>query len=309
MSLLVVGSIAYDSVETPFGSVERALGGSAMFFSASASFQTDVHMVGVIGDDYDVSDLDFLVDRGVNLDGLQRQSGETFRWKGRYGFDLNEAHTLATELNVFSDFKPELNAAQRSASHVFLANIHPQLQLDVLDQVDNPTLTAADTMNFWIQSERDTLLKVLERVDMLVINDAEARQLADEPNTIKAASKIRDMGPDIVVIKRGEYGAFLRAGDHLFVIPAYPLESVFDPTGAGDTFAGGLMGSLAKGNAAANDVTLLRQGVVIGSVLASFCVEKFSVDRMRDLSWDLVLKRFADMQRLTHIQDIKLNER
>ncbi len=303
MSLLVVGSIAYDSVETPFGAVQETLGGSAVFFSASASFQTQVQLVGVVGEDLDAEDLSFLRAKGVDLSGLQRASGKTFRWKGRYGFDLNEAQTLATELNVFSAFQPKLSEAQRQSEVVFLANIHPQLQLDVLSQVERPRLVAADTMNYWIKSELPTLRQVLGRVDMLVVNESEARQLSGQSNTIKAASIIRGMGPKVVVIKRGEYGSLMSAGDALFLAPAFPLEDVFDPTGAGDTFAGGLLGTLAKAGGELTEKNL-RRGVMLGSVLASFCVEKFGVERMKTLSWAEVSTRYEQMKRLTHFEDL-----
>ena len=305
MSLLVVGSIAFDSVETPFGAVEEALGGSAVFFSASASFLTPLSLVGVVGEDLSLDTLSFLEERGVDLSGLIKQSGKTFRWKGRYGFDLNEAQTLATELNVFSDFRPVLSEAQRDSEVVFLANIHPQLQLDVLDQVRSPRLVAADTMNYWISSERETLLKVLKRIDMLVINEGEARQLAGVPNTIKAAAIIRTMGPKIVIIKRGEYGAIMDSGETLFVAPAYPLEDVFDPTGAGDTFAGGLLGTLAS--AETLDENTLRRGVITGTILASFNVERFSVERMKTLTWEEVTQRYLQMKQLTHFEQIDLS--
>jgi sugar/nucleoside kinase (ribokinase family) len=303
MSLLVVGSVAYDSVETPFGEAQETLGGSAVFFSASASFQAPVKLVGVVGEDFGADALDFLAARGVNLDGLTRAEGKTFRWKGRYGFDLNEAQTLATELNVFSAFAPQLNEAQRKAEVVFLANIHPKLQLDVLSQVERPKLVAADTMNYWIQSELPALLEVLKRVDMLVINESEARQLSGQSNTIKAAAKIAEMGPKVVVIKRGEYGSLMRVGESLFLAPAYPLEDVFDPTGAGDTFAGGLMGTLARAGGELTEQTL-RRGVMIGSVLASFCVERFGVERMRALTWDEVTARYHHMKALTHFENL-----
>jgi sugar/nucleoside kinase (ribokinase family) len=303
MSLLVVGSVAYDSVETPFGEAQETLGGSAVFFSASASFQAPVKLVGVVGEDFGADALDFLAARGVNLDGLTRAEGKTFRWKGRYGFDLNEAQTLATELNVFSAFAPQLNDAQRKAEVVFLANIHPKLQLDVLSQVERPKLVAADTMNYWIQSELPALLEVLKRVDMLVINESEARQLSGQSNTIKAAAKIAEMGPKVVVIKRGEYGSLMRVGESLFLAPAYPLEDVFDPTGAGDTFAGGLMGTLARAGGELTEQAL-RRGVMIGSVLASFCVERFGVERMRALTWDEVTARYHHMKALTHFENL-----
>jgi sugar/nucleoside kinase (ribokinase family) len=265
MSLLVVGSVAFDTVETPFGKVEEALGGSALYFSTSASYFTDVNLVAVVGDDFPEDTTDFLASRGVNLDGLQRTSGETFRWKGKYGYDLNEAITLDTQLNVFGDFHPELPEDYRSASHVFLANIDPELQLEVLQQVENPEFVALDTMNFWIEGKKDALLETLSHVDMVVINETEARQLADEANIVQAAHSILEMGPDFIAIKRGEYGALLFTERDTFFAPAYPLEAVFDPTGAGDTFAGGLLGYISQ-NGHLNPQHL-RQAMVVGSCM------------------------------------------
>ncbi|MFW6054164.1 MAG: PfkB family carbohydrate kinase, partial [Persicimonas sp.] len=246
MSLLVVGSVAFDTVETPFGKVEEALGGSALYFSTSASYFTDVNLVAVVGEDFPDETVDFLASRGVDLDGLKHTDGETFRWKGKYGYDLNEAITLDTQLNVFGDFHPELPESYKNASHVFLANIDPELQLEVLEQVEDPEFVALDTMNFWIEGKRDALLDVLARVDMAVFNETEARQLAGEANIVKAAQSILAMGPSFIAVKRGEYGALLFTERDTFFAPAYPLESVFDPTGAGDTFAGGLLGYIAE---------------------------------------------------------------
>jgi sugar/nucleoside kinase (ribokinase family) len=245
MSLLVVGSVALDSLETPFGQKEDALGGSATYFSTSASFFSPVQVVAVVGEDFPEQHLTFLKGRGIDLEGVTREPGKTFRWKGKYGYQLNEAQTLDTQLNVFEHFSPKLPESYRDAPYVFLGNIHPVLQGQVLDQVRAPKLVAADTMNFWIQGSRDALLKTLSRVNLLFVNDAEARQLAGEHNVVKAARAILGMGPTRVVIKRGEYGALLFDRDHIFACPAYPLAEVFDPTGAGDTFAGGFMGTVA----------------------------------------------------------------
>lgn len=304
MSLLVVGSIAYDSVETPFGRVEDALGGAAAHFSAAATFFTKVQLVGVVGEDYDLTALDFLKSRGADLDGITRARGKTFRWKGRYGFNLNEAETLDTQLGVFADFRPELPKAYRKAPYVFLANIHPALQLDVLRQVEKPKFTAMDTMNFWIQGERGALEKTLAAVDMVVINEGEARQLSGEYNLIRAAQAILSYGPTRLVIKRGEYGALLFTKDHIFASPAYPLESVFDPTGAGDSFAGGLMGHLARSGDLSNEN--LRLAIVLGSVMASFHVEDFSMDRNKRLVPDEIQARFRAFRALTQFEDLTL---
>jgi len=304
MSVLVVGSVAYDSVKTPFGEVDKALGGSATFFSAAASFLTDTQIVAVVGEDFDISDLDFLRERGVDLSGLDVVAGETFRWKGHYGYDLNEAKTLSTELNVFETFDPKLSEKQRKAEFVFLANILPELQLSVLDQVESPKFTVVDTMNLWIDTKAVELGEVLSRADMVVINESEARQLAGEANTFRAIERIREMGPKFVVVKRGEYGALLSAHGNHFFAPAFPLESVFDPTGAGDTFGGGLVGTIAR-NGRFDEATL-RQGVVVGSVLASFAVEKFSLDRMRTLKWSEVVARYQKMQALTRFDTLTI---
>ena len=301
MSLLVVGSIAYDSVETPFGRVDDALGGAAAHFSAAATFFTRVNLVGVVGEDYDLAHLDFLKARGADLGGVTRAKGRTFRWKGRYGFNLNEAETLDTQLGVFADFRPELPEAYRKVPYVFLANIHPALQLDVLKQVDRPRFTAMDTMNFWIQGERAALEKTLAAVDMVVINEGEARQLSGEFNLIRAAQAILSYGPSRLVIKRGEYGALLFTKDHVFAVPGYPLESVFDPTGAGDSFAGGLMGHIARTADLSNGN--LRQAIVLGSVMASFHVEDFSMDRNKRLVPEEIQARYRAFRALTQFED------
>jgi len=302
MSILVVGSVAFDSVQTPFGQVEDVLGGSATYFSTAASFFTGVDLVAVVGEDFPAEHVDFLQSRQITLAGLQRAPGSTFRWKGRYEYDLNEAHTLDTRLNVFESFKPELPAGFEDAEFVFLANIDPELQLQVLKQVKKPRLVASDTMNFWIEGKRDALVETLAHVDLLVINDAETRQLAGEPNLVKAARIIRDMGPRTLVVKRGEYGVIMFRDDSVFAAPAYPLESVFDPTGAGDTFAGGFVGYLA----ATNDLSEanLRQAIVFGSVMASFTVEKFSLDRLRTLEYEEIRSRFRLFKQLTHFEDL-----
>ena len=303
MAVLVVGSIALDSLETPFGKRDDVPGGSATFFSTAASFFAPVQLVGVVGEDFPQEHVDFLKSRGVDLAGLTRAPGKTFRWKGRYGFDLNEAHTLDTQLNVFGEFRPELPASFRNPDLLFLGNIHPELQGLVLDQVEKrPRLVAMDTMNFWIAGSREALLKTLARVDMLFVNDAEARQLAGEYNMIKAARAIQAMGPARVVIKRGEYGVMLFDGEHVFAAPAWPLEEVFDPTGAGDSFAGGFMGYVSQ----RGDLSLrtLRQACVAGTAIASFCVEKFSLDRFRELDQQQIAARLAAFKALTHFDEI-----
>ncbi len=308
MSLLVVGSVALDSVETPFGRKEDVLGGSATYFSTCASYFTPTRLVAVVGEDFPQAHVDFLRGRGVDLEGLTREPGRTFRWKGRYSYELNEAQTLDTQLNVFQAFSPKLPAAYRDTPYVFLGNIHPELQSQVLDQVKAPKLVAADTMNFWINGSRAALLKTLKRVNLLFVNDAEARQLAGEHNVVKAARAILGMGPQRVVIKRGEYGALLFEQDHIFACPAFPLAEVFDPTGAGDTFAGGFMGTLATSTGSL-DSALLRRAMVMGSVMASFTVEKFSLERLREVTRPEIHARFAEFRRLTHFDDLGPLER
>ncbi len=299
--LLVVGSVALDSVETPFGKVKDALGGSATYFSYSASFFTQVRLVGTVGDDFPEVHLRLLKDRGVDLAGLQVARGRTFRWSGAYGYDLNEAKTLDTQLNVFADFRPELSDELRGAPYLFLANIDPELQLGVLRQMrQRPKLVALDTMNFWIQGKREALLRVLREVDVVTINDGEARELAAEPNLVKAARAIAAMGPSTVVVKRGEYGALLLAGGAFFVVPAYPLESVYDPTGAGDTFAGGFMGYLAAQDRI--DRGAVRRAMVYGSVMASFTVEDFSLNRLLRLAPDEVGRRYTEFEDLIRLE-------
>jgi sugar/nucleoside kinase (ribokinase family) len=305
MSLLVVGSVALDSLETPFGRREDVLGGSASYFSACASYFAPTRVVAVVGEDFPEEHVRFLASRGVDLTGLVRRPGRTFRWKGRYEFDLNTAHTLDTQLNVFAEFRPELPAAHRDSDYVFLGNIDPDLQRAVLDQVRAPRFVACDTMNFWISSKRDSLLKTLRRVDMLFVNDAEARQLADEHNVVKAARRILSFGPRAVVVKRGEYGALFFSGDEVFAASAYPLPAVFDPTGAGDSFAGGFMGYVARSRR--EDPGTLRRAIVLGSVLASFTVEQFSLDRLRTLRPDEITARFAEAKQLAHFDDLELD--
>ncbi|HET8771692.1 MAG TPA: PfkB family carbohydrate kinase [Gemmatimonadaceae bacterium] len=296
MSVLVVGSVALDSVETPFGKADDVLGGSANYFAASASHQTPVQLVGVVGSDYPVEKLEALRQRGVDLTGLERAEGESFRWRGRYRHDLNSAETLETRLGVFSHFRPKLPAEFRSAKYVFLANIDPRLQLDVLRQVDKPKLVACDTMNFWIESRRADLLELLTHVDLLTLNDAEARQLTEQANLVQAARWIIAHGPRTVLIKKGEHGAFMFTADSVFFAPAYPLESVFDPTGAGDSFAGGFMGWLARSDdlSEAN----MRRAVVVGSAMGSFVVENFSITRLLELTRSDIEARVAAFHQL-----------
>jgi sugar/nucleoside kinase (ribokinase family) len=297
MSILCVGSVALDSVETPFGRADRVVGGSAIYFAAAASLFHSVQLVGVVGEDYPLPELDFLSARGVDLGGIRKAEGESFFWAGRYHFDLNTRDTLETRLGVFADFRPEIPEAFRRARHVFLGNIAPTLQHDVLDQVERPDVVACDTMNFWIEGARDALVSLLERVRILIVNDEEVRQLAGEPNLLKAARWVQQHGPEYVVVKKGEHGAILFARDWLFFVPGYPLESLFDPTGAGDAFAGGFMGYLARsGSLEPHD---LRLAMVYGSALGSFAVEDFSVGRLAGLTKDEVRRRVSEFRELT----------
>jgi sugar/nucleoside kinase (ribokinase family) len=297
--LAVVGSVALDSVTTPFGKVREVLGGSATYFSCAASFFTTVRLVATVGDDFPEEHLRLLKERGVDVTGLQTSRGRTFRWVGEYGFDLNEARTIDTQLNVFADFKPMLPSSLKKTPFLFLANIAPELQLDVLRQMERPQLTALDTMNFWIQGRREALLRVLAEVDVLLVNDGEARQLVKEPNLIKAAREILKLGPRTVVVKRGEYGAVMVSNGQFFFVPAYPLESVFDPTGAGDAFAGGFMGYIAAQGVV--DQATVRRAIVYGSVMASFTVEDFSLNRLARLSMAEVERRYAGFQELVRV--------
>ena len=302
MSIVVVGTVAFDTVETPFGRGENVLGGSATYFSTSASFFTDVSLVAVVGEDFPEEHVTFLHSRSIDTDGLQRSPGKTFHWSGRYGFDLNEAQTLDTQLNVLMDFQPNLPESYRDAEYLFLANIDPDLQMNVLEQVRKPKLVACDTMNFWISSKPDALRKVLQKVDIVVINEGEARQFTGESNLVKAARQIISLGCKRVVVKRGEYGVLMFTADTIFAAPAYPLEEVFDPTGAGDTFAGGFMGYLANTGDLSEEG--LRQAIIYGSVMASFNVEDFSLNRMKRLGYSEIQTRYRSFKGLTHFEDI-----
>jgi sugar/nucleoside kinase (ribokinase family) len=298
--ILTVGSVAFDSIKTPFGERSRVVGGAATFFSVAASFFTDVRLVAVVGEDFADEQMQVFGGRRIDLTGLQRVPGETFRWKGEYNSDLNSRETIYTHLNVFDQFRPVLPENYRPTPFVFLANIHPALQLEVLDQVQAPRFVAADTMNFWIDSTPDDLRAVLARVDALVINDEEARQLSGEANLVKAARVIRHMGPPLLIIKRGEYGVLMTRAEELFAVPAMPLEDVSDPTGAGDTFAGGFMGYLAS----AGEITdaAVSRAIIAGSAMASFAVEDFGLDRLLSLTQDEVRCRFDAFKRLTHFE-------
>ena len=296
-AIAVVGSVAYDTIETPNARAEEVLGGSATHFSFAASYFAPVHLVAVVGEDFPAADRAALAARGVDLSGLETRPGRTFRWTGRYHEDLNVRDTLRLELNVFADFQPRLGAATRKAAYVFLANIDPTLQEGVLAQFERPALVACDTMNHWIDGARPALEALLPRVDLLVVNDEEARLLSGEKNVPRAARRILALGPKSVLVKRGEYGAILFSADSVFAVPAYPLEDVFDPTAAGDAFAGGLMGYLAASGD--RSAAALRRAIVYGSVLASFVVEDFGSRRLATLSRDDVDRRYRQFVALT----------
>jgi len=302
MSILVVGSVAYDTVETPFGRAERVLGGSASFFSVAASFFTPVNLVGVVGRDFGERQLAAFRGRPIDLEGLERMEGETFHWQGKYSLDLNSRDTICTDLNVFEFFQPKIPARYRGSEYVFLGNIDPVLQRQVLEQVERPRVVACDTMNFWIKGKPAELRKTLEKVQILLVNDQEARELSGEWNLVKAAAAIRAMGPRTLVVKKGEHGVLMFGEEGFFAAPALPLEVVFDPTGAGDTFAGGFLGYLAStgqtGDAA------LRRAVVMGSTMASFCVEAFSLDRLLTLTRPEIDARYREFERLTRFESL-----
>lgn len=302
MSLLVVGSVAFDSVKTPFGEADEVLGGSGTYFSTSASYFTEVSLVAVVGTDFPEKHLTFLKSRKIDIEGIEKMEGKTFRWKGEYGYELNEAKTLDTQLNVFQSFKPKLPESYKDKKIVFLANIDPDLQREVLGQVKEPVLVACDTMNFWIEGKKDSLLETLKLVDILLINDGEARELSGEPNLVKAASKIHSFGPKTLIIKRGEYGALMFKDGRIFSAPAYPLENVFDPTGAGDSFAGGFMGYLS--NTMNFDEINIRKAIIFGSVMASYNVESFSLDKIKSLDYSEIESRYNEFKRLTHFEDL-----
>src|ERR1700730_5920014 len=303
MSLVVVGSVAYDGVETPHGKVERMLGGACTYIALAASFFTRAQIVGVVGDDFAQEDVDLLTGRGIDLEGLERVPGKTFFWAGVYSPDMNDRTTVTTDLNVFADFKPKLPKSYREAPYLLLGNIQPELQRSVRAQMNGVRFVGGDTMNYWIQDYRDQLLATIKDWDFLLINDSEARMLASEHNLRRAAEKIQKMGPHTLVIKRGEYGAILFHGADHVMVPGFLLEDVFDPTGAGDSFAGGFMGYLAERGVDPRhkdiDHQELRRAVIYGSVMGSFCCEKFGVDRFRNLTRAEIDGRYREFKAFT----------
>lgn len=303
MSLLIVGSVAFDSIETPFGRVGEVLGGSAIYSSISASYFTEPSIVAVVGTDFKKEYLKRLENRGIDVSGIQFVEGKTFRWKGHYLYDLNCAHTLETQLNVFESFSPVLSQNHRKIKNIFLANIDPELQYRVYKQIVSPQIVAADTMNFWITNKPKELKKLLKIVDIFLLNEAELRQLAEESNIIKAAKSVLKMGPKILIIKRGEYGAMYVSKDKIFMVPSYPVEKVFDPTGAGDSFAGAFLGYLVKSKKINDKV--LRQAIIFGSVMGSFCVEDFSIKKISKIKNEDIILRYRKIKELVHFEDLE----
>jgi sugar/nucleoside kinase (ribokinase family) len=303
VSVLIVGSVALDTVETPFGNVKDALGGSAVYIAAAASYLTaPVRIVAVAGGDFLKEHLQFLESRNIDTDGLEIvKDGKTFRWGGKYHYDLNMRDTLYTDLNVFKKFDPKIPEGYKNSSYVCLGNIDPVLQRQVLQQIKKPRLVVGDTMNYWIETKPKELIETMKSMDVIIVNDSEARLLTQEPNLIKAAKKIIKMGPRIIIIKKGEHGAMLVTEDTIFSAPAYPLENLFDPTGAGDAFAGGFIGWLARTDDLSSEN--LRRAVIYGSTLASFCVERFSIDSLRDLSYLKIHDRFLSFRELSKFDD------
>jgi sugar/nucleoside kinase (ribokinase family) len=300
-AILVVGSVAFDDIETPFGKVERVLGGSTLYFAAAASLFAPVRVVSVVGEDMDLGDLRFLQEQGVDMAGLQVEEGKTFAWGGRYDYDLNHTETLYTDLNVYADFHPDLPAGWEETPYVFLANIHPVLQREVLAQARNPRLTMMDTMNLWLNTERDAVVEVMRMVDMVSINESEVRLFAGTSSVVRGARRILELGPRAVLVKKGEYGCVMITHDDYFVAPAFPIEEVYDPTGAGDSFAGGFLGYLARGGDLS--AAAIRRAVIHGSAVASFTVERFGLDRLRTLTPGEISRRVTEFRRLTHFED------
>lgn len=304
MSLLVVGSVALDSVETPFDKIDDALGGSATYISLAASYlSAPVELIGVVGNDFPKKYIDILEQHNIGLEGLQKIEGEkTFRWGGKYHYDLNVRDTLFTELNAFQNFNPIIPDKFKKSKYVCLGNIDPILQMKVLDQVSDPQFVVCDTMNLWINLMKQDLIKLLKRVNVFILNDSEARMLTEEPNLIKAAKKIRQMGPEILIIKKGEHGAMLFTEDTIFSAPAYPMEIILDPTGAGDSFAGGFIGYLHQKRELNSEN--IKRAVIYGSTMASFCVEKFSTQGLEELSHLQIQDRFREFKKLSSFDEV-----
>jgi len=295
--ILVVGSVALDTIKTPFGSVENILGGSAVHFSVAASIIGKVCIVGVVGEDFSDTYIQYLSKKGIDVEGLKKVPGKTFHWEGYYEYDMNQAHTVKTELNVFKDFHPEIPERYKSAEYLFLANIDPDLQLEILDSVRNPKLIISDTMNYWIENKKDRLIEVIKRTDIMLMNDSEARELFNTPNLIKAAKRIITLGPRVVIIKKGEHGAIMFTQDSFFITPAFPLEEVIDPTGAGDSFAGGFVSYLSRTQKFSENN--LRKAMVFGTIVASFTVSDFGTRALDSIQYADIKKRYAELMRYT----------
>jgi len=307
MKLLVVGSIAFDTVKTPFGKVKEVIGGSAVYASIAASYFVRPTIIGVVGQDFKKRYFEMLENHNIDTSYIKILKGKTFRWEGFYDYDLNTAHTVNTQLNVFSNFNPSLDEnLKKETKFVFLGNIDPEIQYKVYKQIMSPLLIACDTMNWWIENKPRQLKKVIKNVDILFINESELRQFTNEYNIVKAAKMVKSLGVKIVIVKRGEYGAICFYKNRIFVVPGYPLEKVYDPTGAGDSFAGGVMGFLAS---KLKDTTitesLLRQAIIFGTVTASFCVEDFGVNRIYNISFNQICKRYREIKQLTHFEELK----
>jgi sugar/nucleoside kinase (ribokinase family) len=300
--ILVVGSVAFDDIVTPFGKITNALGGSATYFSVSASHFCKVKLVAVVGEDFTDEHHKIFRKHNVDIAGLEKAAGKTFKWVGKYEQDINRAITIRTDLNVFEKFSPKIPESYKKIPYVFLANIDPDLQYEVLAQMKHPKLVALDTMNLWIDIKKPSLLKLLKKVDIFVINEGEARQLSGEVNLIKAANKVLAMGPKVLVVKRGEYGVMCFTKTNVFAAPGFPLESVFDPTGAGDSFAGGFMGYIVKNGKLSDQV--IRQALIMGNVMGSYCCETFSQAKLSSLSWAHIKQRFNEFKKLTHFENI-----
>lgn len=299
MSVLVVGSVALDTVENRFGKVNDSPGGSALYFSSAASLFSPVNVVGVVGTDFDFSIIEFLKKRNVDLNGIYTEEGKTFRWGGKYHLNINKRDTTFTDLNVFQNFKPNIPESYKNSEYVFLANIDPDLQLQVLDQISKPKLVVLDTMNFWISGKRDKVEEVIKRSNIIILNDEETREFTDNPNLLEAGRQILSLGPEYLIIKKGEHGAVLLGKDSFFTVPAFPVRTVMDPTGAGDSFAGGFVGYLAKEKKSDNNT--LRTAVVYGSVIASFNVEDFSFNRLIEINQEDLQRRYNKMRDITQI--------
>ncbi len=302
MSLLIVGSIALDTIETPFGKVKETLGGSAVYSSIAASYFIKPCIVAVVGEDFPKSYLSLLKRHNIDITGVEVANGKTFRWSGHYLYDLNSAQTIETQLNVFKSFNPKIPQQYKNIKNIFLANIDPELQYHVYKQMLQPEIVACDTMNYWIENKKTQLKRTLKIVDILLINETEARQLAEESNIIKAAKCIHKMGPKTIVIKRGEYGAICSYKDNIFIVPSYPVENVFDPTGAGDSFAGGFMGYVTKVGKFNNKI--LRKAIILGTVMGSFCVEKFGVKKISSITYEDILQRYKEIKKITHFENL-----